>query len=161
VTSTVQTPPDATASPSGPTPRPRRGRRWRLALAALVIVPSFIGQIWGTDDAWPFAPFRMFASPTRRTTTILHPVFIGVTADGVRHHLYSDDFGVRRAEVEPNLGRHHRLPPALLADLATSYNARHPDRRLVALELHSIGQKLVDGRPGAKVDVHVQTWAAP
>ena len=29
-------------------------------------------------DAWPFAPFRMFASPTRRTTTIVHPEFYGV-----------------------------------------------------------------------------------
>jgi hypothetical protein len=131
-----------------------------MVLAAAVIVPAFLGQIIGTDDAWPFAPFRMFAAPTRRTTAIVYPQFSGVRADGTAVRLYSDDFGVRRAEVEPNLGTGYRIPPALLADLATSYNARHPGKELVRLDLHRVGQRLVDGRPGAKVDEIVQTWEA-
>jgi hypothetical protein len=163
VTSTAETRPsvEAAAPPPEPGHDRRRGRRWRLLLAALVIVPSFLGQIIGTDDAWPFAPFRMFAAPTRRTTAIVVPQFRAVRADGREVHLYADDFGVRRAEVEPNLLPGYHLPARLLADLATTYNGEHPDRRLVRLELHRVGQRLVDGRPGAKVDQVVQVWEAP
>ena len=166
MTSTAQTPeaaaaPDADASQPAPgRTRARRGRTWRLILAAAVIVPSFVGQIVGTDDAWPFAPFRMFAAPTRRTTAIVYPQFSGVRADGTPVRLYSDDFGVRRAEVEPNLGPGYRIPQRLLADLATSYNSRHPRGVLVRLDLHRVGQRLLDGKPGEKVDEVVQTWVA-
>jgi hypothetical protein len=157
VTSTAETPTDAATTSR----RRTRGRTWRMVLAAAVIVPAFLGQIIGTDDAWPFAPFRMFAAPTPRTSSIVYPQFAGTRADGTVVHLYPDDFGVRRAEVEPNIGPGYVLPAALLADLATSYNERHPGKELVRLDLHRVGQRLVDGRPGAKVDQLVQTWEAP
>jgi hypothetical protein len=131
-----------------------------MLLAAAIIVPSFLGQIFGTDDAWPFAPFRMFAAPTRRTTSIVVPQFTAVRADGRTIRLYPQDFGLRRAEVEPNIGHGYRMPPRKLADLAADYNEHHPRRPIVRLDLHRGGQRLVDGVPGAKVDQVVQTWEA-
>jgi hypothetical protein len=133
-----------------------------MVVAALVIVPAFLGQLIGTDDAWPFAPFRMFAAPTRRTTSIVVPQFTGIRADGSEVRLYPDDLGVRRAEMEPNIGPGYRMPPALVADLAAAYNERHPRRPIVRLDLHRVGQRLVDGRPvGEEDDRIVQSWEAP
>ena len=132
-----------------------------MGVALLIIVPAFIGQIVGTDDAWPFAPFRMFASPTRRTTTIVYPEFSGVFAPGGEIRMYSTDFNLRRAEVEAALDKHHRLPPKSLADIATSYNRAHPHHPLIELDLLNVGQAIVEGRPGHLIDSVVERWKRP
>jgi hypothetical protein len=132
-----------------------------MAVAVLIIVPTFIGQIRGTDDAWPFAPFRMFASPTRRTTTILHPEFYGVFANGKRVAMFSTNFHLRPAEVESELDKRHRLPPRLLADIGETYNRLHPKHPLEELDLRMVGQAIKDGRPGRLVNDIVERWAKP
>jgi hypothetical protein len=142
----------------GPSPRRPWWKSWRIGLAVLIIVPTFIGQIVGTDDAWPFAPFRMFASPTRRTTSIVHPEFYGVFDGGKRVAMFSTDFRIRPAEVESELNKQRRLPPAMLADIAETYNRNHRSHQLTELDLRMVGQDIVQGRPGRKVNQVVERW---
>jgi hypothetical protein len=149
----------AEGSPAAPDRRSRPWwRTWRMGLAVLIIVPAFIGQIAGTDDAWPFAPFRMFASPTRRTTNIVHPEFYGVFEGDKRVAMFSTDFHIRPAEVESELNKQHRMPPSMFADIATTYNGLHPRHPLHELDLRMVGQAIVNGRPGVKVNHVVQRW---
>jgi hypothetical protein len=129
-----------------------------MGLAVLIIVPAFIGQIAGTDDAWPFAPFRMFASPTKRTTSILHPEFYGYFGDSTRVAMFSTNFRIRPAEVESELDRQHHMPQRMLADIAQTYNENHPKHPLTQLDLRMVGQHIIDGAPAKKINRVVQTW---
>jgi hypothetical protein len=103
----------------------------------------------------------MFASPTRLTTSIVHPEFTGYFADGKRRAMFSTDFHIRPAEVESELTHSRHLRPDRLADIAQSYNRLHRGRPLVALDLRMVGQRIVDGRPDKKIDQVMQRWGHP
>jgi hypothetical protein len=129
-------------------------------LAVLMIAGIAVGSIWATDDAWPFAPFRMYATATRLDGVVLKAGFSARTTDGRRIDIPASWMGLRPAEIEGQMGlRSKKLPPARLAALAAAWNRDHPAAdQIVRLELVLRGRRLHDGRPGERVARVVQVW---
>jgi hypothetical protein len=119
-----------------------------------------IGSLWATDDAWPFAPFRMYATATRLDGVVLKAGFRGTTRDGRTMDIPSSWTGLRPAEVEGQMGlRSKHLPPGALAQLAAAWNREHPpSQHLVRLALRLSGQRLRNGQPVARVAREVEVW---
>ena len=72
------------------------------------------------------------------------------------------DVGLRRAELEGQLGRFVD-DPALLAHVAAAYERRRPDAGpLIAMRIVRRSQQMEDGRPsGQPVDRIMATWERP
>jgi hypothetical protein len=137
----------------------RRGRSARLIATALGLVLLLSGTLFGTDDDFPFGPFRMFAT----TNEWSEPISIAraeiADTDGRTIELTPANSGVRRAEVEGQLDR-FRTDPARLGGLADAYRAHNPDAPLparvtVLLRHHEISRS---GPTGRYTDEVVATW---
>ncbi len=134
------------------------GRWWRNAVTALVLAGT-IGGVALTDDAWPFAPFRMFTTAPGPETRILAVRFDAVTVDGRRIRVKSDHFGLRRAEIEGQLDSDRSLPPHKMRALFENYNSRHTgDDRIAELTLVLSGWRLEEGRPKERISVRKASW---
>lgn len=143
-------------APGSGTPIPGAG--WRSAVAVVLVALTVAGAVGFTDDAWPFAPFRMFAHAVRPTGHIAKVDFVGVTRSGRTLHLDALAFGLRRAEVEGQKSLHGRLTDAQMASLARTWNSAHPSDPLVELRFRKIRTRLVDGHPMGSSSRIVQTW---
>ena len=137
-----------------------RGAGWRSALAVSLVAMTVIGSVAFTDDAWPFAPFRMFSVAVRPNGSVVKVDFLGTTGSGRTLRLDAADFGLRRAEVEGQQGDRGRLTDGQLAALAAGYNRAHPGDPLVELRFRRLGRRLVDGEPGEAFVRVLQTWQA-
>jgi hypothetical protein len=135
------------------------GRRSRLAGAAMTFALLAAGTAWGSDDHFPFGPFRMYATATKPTGRVAVADLVGTTTTGRTVELDADDVGLRRAELEGQLPRARR-DPAVLGALVDAYEARRPGADpLLRLRLVSRGIRLVDGHAGDAEDERVlATW---
>jgi len=134
------------------------GRAWRSLLAVL-LVGGTVGGLFVTDDAWPFAPFRMFTTAPGPETRIRAVRFDAVTVTGEKIRLKADHFGLRRAEIEGQLNRQKDLDPARMRALFDNYNARHHgDERIERLTLVLAGWRLEDGRPKQRISERKSSW---
>jgi hypothetical protein len=136
------------------------GAGWRSALAIALIALVAVGSVAFTDDAWPFAPFRMFSVAVRPNGSVVKVDFLGTTASGRTRPMDAADFGLRRAEVEGQQGDGGRLSDRQLAALAAGYNRDHPADPLVELQFRRLGRRLIDGEPGESFVKVLQTWHA-
>jgi hypothetical protein len=136
-----------------------RGLGTRLVATAIGLVLLLAGTLAGTDDDFPFGPFRMFAT----TDDWSKPISIAraevTDAAGRTIELTPANSGVRRAEVEGQLDR-FRTDPRLLTGLADAYRAHNPDapplRTVeVLLRHHQISRS---GPTGHYTDEVVATW---
>ena len=122
----------------------------RVTVAAIAVALTLVGTFVGSDDDFPFGPFRMYATSARPTGNVRTAQVYGVLADGTVEPLEASDIGLRRAELEGQLGR-FRDDPTLLAALA------RPDQvavRLVERVRRVINRKV---QPGERVRV-VAEW---
>lgn len=138
------------------------GRRWGLsyvsALLALVVV---FGGFVLTDDAWPFAPLRMFSVGNDPNGAVRA---MRLEGDTTKRHviLFADDFGLRRAELEEQTLPDRRVPDAKLAALAEVYNERHPNEPLVHLQVVVVSTQMRNGeRASEPVPSVIGDWATP
>jgi len=138
----------------------RRAVAARLVATALGLVLLLAGTLVGTDDDFPFGPFRMFATtnPWSEPISIARAEITG--ADGRTVELTPANSGVRRAEIEGQLDR-FRSDPRLLAGLADAYRAHNPDAAAlrtvtVLLRHHQISRS---GPTGRYTDEVVAEWA--
>lgn len=129
-----------------------------MVVAVVVLGLIVWGSLAGTDDAWPFAPFRMFARATKVDGAITHPEFVAVHADGTTRRVFSTDFHLRRAEVEAFLTRGTGLRSRQLEGLAATYQRDHPEVELVELRVLEVGRRLAGGVPVEDLERVVQTW---
>ncbi len=136
------------------------GAGWRSLVAVLLVAMTAIGAAGLTDDAWPFAPFRMFAHAVKPDGRVTKVEFLGTTRSGDEIRLDALAFGLRRAEVEGQQGRGGRLTDEQMAELVTTYNRTHSSDPLVELELRKLGKDLVDGEPVSSFTETVQVWPA-
>lgn len=127
-------------------------------MAVLLVGMTAVGAVGLTDDAWPFAPFRMFAHAVKPTGRVTKVEFLGTTESGLELRMDALEFGLRRAEVEGQQGRGGRLSDAQMAALVSSYNDRHPSDPLVELEFRKLGKNLVDGEPVSSFSDTIQVW---
>lgn len=147
-------------------PRPR----WVLSAvsAALAAVVVF-GGFFLTDDAWPFAPLRMFSYGNNPNGVVRTMHLEGHAADHVegntagRHVVrYADDFGLRRAELEEQTPWDKRVPDAKLGALASTYNDRNPDHPLIHLQVVVRTTQMRNGEPaGEPTESVIGDWATP
>ena len=137
----------------------RRGLVSRLVSTGIGLLLLLAGTVAGADDHFPFGPFRMFATTNRWDEPISVARAEVVDETGARIELTEGNSGVRRAELEGQLGR-FRADPALLADLARAYRARNPAAPrpvevTVLMRHHEIGHR---GPTGRWTDEVVATW---
>jgi hypothetical protein len=129
----------------------------RAGAAAIVIALLVLTSAVGSDDDFPFAPFRMYARATRPTGVVATPFLIGVNASGTHVEIRSAAFGLRPAELE---GQYPRLQghPELLGVLARAYEVSHPDVDLVELRLMRRRRHLVDSQVVRESSSVVVIW---
>ena len=134
-------------------------RRHRLAASAVVVALLLAGSAWGQDDAFPFGPFRMFATKQRLDGATSWYTTVGVTADGAQVEIPIGQVGLRRAELEGQMDR-LRADPALIELLVDAYERREPTApRLVEMRIVKHVQPVRAGVPhGDPVERIVVTW---
>lgn len=141
---------------------PRGGRRLRIAVTFLVAAVLLVGTIWGQDDLFPFGPFRMYATADKLNSPVADTRFELVDTTGAVVELTQDNTGIRRAEIEGQLGR-FRADPALLRAIDQAYIARNPHApAAVTVRIIIRWEALKGGVPtGAYHDQTVASWNPP
>ncbi len=151
-------------------PLPGKGeRRVRDTVAVLLVVLTVVASFWLTDDAWPFAPFHMFATTTRQNGAVRKLEFRVDTVDGRRLHLDASAFHLRRAEAEGLVdmrlldGRPTRCMSAeQLAAMADRYNSEHSGGdEITQLDQVWLIRHLRAGRVVSKERRIAQSWPEP
>jgi hypothetical protein len=147
-------------APAADVPVRLPGAGWRSLVAVVLVGMTAIGAAGLTDDAWPFAPFRMFAHAVKPDGRVTKVEFVGTTRSGDEIRLDALEFGLRRAEVEGQQGRGGRLSDEQMADLVAAYDDAHPSDPLESLEFRKLGKDLVDGKPVSSFTETIQVWPA-
>jgi hypothetical protein len=134
------------------------GRRVRLALTALVAVLAVAGTLYGQDDHFPFAPFRMFSTRTAPDGPVRVVELRGRTqGTPVEATLSMASFGLRRAELEGQLGR--LRSPSMLGELVRAREALRADLpRVEQLRLVEVEYLLAGGRRVGRRETTVAEW---
>jgi hypothetical protein len=136
------------------------GRRIRLVVTLVLAVGILYGTLWGVDDDFPFAPFRMYSTSRDLNEPTGDTLLVVTDADGERFEFKdTEETGIRRSEIEGQLDR-FRSDPSLLGFVADAYEENHPDDPPVA-ELQVVIRwfELEDGRAtGEWHDEVVATW---
>ena len=154
--------PSAEAPPDAGDRLSRAGRWVRVAVTVAGCGLLLAGTLWGQDDHFPFGPFRMFAHSAKRDGVVNSARLEAVNADGERFKLSDTSTGLRRAEIEGQMGR-FRADGRRLGAVADAYADRHPDAPpLVLVEILQRRYQLEDGEPSGEVtERQVAAWVAP
>src|ERR1700753_434164 len=91
----------------------RRGRDVCGAVTFVVFGLLLYGTVAGQDDMFPFGPFRMYATADKLNAPITDTRFEIVDTTGTTVALTEVTSGIRRAEIEGQLGR-FQTDPSLL-----------------------------------------------
>lgn len=137
----------------------RRGRAARLTATAVGLALLLAGTLWGADDHFPFAPFRMYAGDNPPNAPAPDTRVEGIDRTGALLDLGEQATGIRRAEIEGQQSR-YAADPALLRQVAEAYAQRHPDAPgLVEVRIVVRWHGIRDGRPtGRHTDETVARW---
>lgn len=137
-------------------------RTIRATVTLVVCALLLGGTLWGSDDDFPFGPFRMYAGVNPPNEPAPDPRVEGVTADGTVVLLDERRTGLRRAEVEASQDAFAK-DPALLAKVLDAYEDRNPDGpELVEIRYVNRLHEIRSGRPTGKwSDDVLATWRVP
>jgi hypothetical protein len=121
----------------------------------------FAGTLWGSDDHFPFGPFRMYAHANPPNDLVPVTRLEGVDATGAVVVLTEGNTGLRRAEIEGQQER-YATDPALLRAVADAYAYRNPTAaELVEIRVVIRSYVVRDSRPtGSFSDETVLRWRA-
>jgi hypothetical protein len=106
----------------------RPGRLWRAAVTALALAALGYGSAYGGDDHFPMGPMTQFAFYVRSDGGEIQSHWLEadtVTGSHVKLSMGAAGAGLKRAEVEGQLGRFTR-EPSLLQGLADAQRRLHP-----------------------------------
>lgn len=135
------------------------GMRARAALGLGVGLCLIAGTFWGDDDNFPFGPFRMYSTKQELDGEVRATEVDGLTRSGEWVGIPFDDFGLRRADVEGQIGMLARRPEDVLASLAVAYDRfGRGEHEIVALRLRERTIDVEDGVPAGEEVVTVATW---
>ena len=135
------------------------GRRARLAATVVVAGLLLLGTLAGQDDAFPFGPFRMYATRDAPDGMVVSTRVEAVDSTGRVLVVPDTATGLRRAEIEGQVGR-FRQDPSLLAALSRAHDRLHPQEPSYD-EVRVVERRylLRDSRPtGAQTEQVVATW---
>lgn len=99
----------------------------RIAVTLLLTIGILYGTLWGDDDDFPFAPFKMYGDSRELNEPVGDTQMFAVNEFGDEFRFTQDLTGVRRAEIEGQLSR-FEADPSLLRFFAEAYETRFPDR---------------------------------
>lgn len=116
-------------------------------------------SLWGTDDAFPLAPYRMFSYGNKQDGVIRVLRLEGDLETGEHVRIDTERVGLRRAELEGQTPFRRRVPDRKMAALAQAYNERY-DVDVVHLQVVQRSVQLRGGepQPGEELDV-LGDWA--
>ena len=139
----------------------RRGRAVRLTATVIGFALLLIGTVRGTDDDFPFGPFRMYSTSDPPDAPAPDTRVEGVDRTGAVVDLGQAATGIRRAEIEGQQGR-YAADPALLRQVADAYVERHPGApELVEVRIVVRWYDIRGGRPtGRWTDKTAVRWQA-
>ncbi|NUR69831.1 MAG: hypothetical protein HOU81_03345 [Hamadaea sp.] len=128
----------------------RTARTTRVVITAVVCALLLGGTLWGSDDDFPFGPFRMYAGVNPPNEPAPDPRIEGVTADGTVILLDEKRTGLRRAEVEASQDA-YTADPSLLREVLEAYEKRNPQAApLVEVRYVNRMHEIHSGRPTGK-----------
>ncbi len=133
------------------------GRTVRLMAAAVVLSLTLVGTVWGQDTAFPFGPFRMYATRDGLDAPVSSTRVDGVNVEGERVAIDDSETGLRRAEIE---GQIRRLiaDPELLGLVADAYARRNPNKE--PLSRMEVVVRRYELRAGARTGGYTETVLA-
>ncbi|MEH1015523.1 hypothetical protein V6U90_20710 [Micromonospora sp. CPCC 206060] len=139
-----------------------RGRAVRLVATAVGAALLLAGTFWGTDDHFPFGPFRMYSTSNPANQPAPDTRVEGVDRAGSVVALDERRTGIRRAEIEGQQDR-YAAEPELLREVAEAYAERNPAApALVEVRVVVRWHGIRDGRPTGRFhDETVVSWRAP
>ncbi|HEY9473828.1 MAG TPA: hypothetical protein VIS06_08250 [Mycobacteriales bacterium] len=139
----------------------RFARVWRLTATGLGLALVFTGTVWGQDSDFPFGPFRMYSTRDSPDAPVVTTQIEATTVSGRHLTISGPQTGLRRAEVEGQLGR-FVADPALLGSLAVAYQRHHPDDPLVRIEIVRHDYPLRQGQAtGVERTTVLASWSRP
>lgn len=122
-------------------------RTWPYLAGTLALIVTMVGaSLWGTDDAFPLAPYRMFSYANKQDGVVRSLRLEGSLETGEYVRIDPATIGLRRAELEGQTPFGRRLPDHKLAALAAAYNERH-DTEVVHLQVVQRSVRLQGGEP--------------
>lgn len=135
------------------------GRGWRVTATVAVVALTMAGTVWGLDDDFPFGPFRMYTTARGVDEAVNDTWPWAIDAEGREIRLTQGRIGMRRAEIEGQLGR-FQDEPGRMEILATAYEERHPgDPPVVRVEVRTRKLEMEAGSPTGEEWVLVRaTW---
>lgn len=138
-----------------------RGRCVRVALTLVVFGLLLVGTVVGQDDAFPFGPFRMYATTSSPDDPVSSLRLDATDVTGRSFTVRDGEAGMRRAELEGELAK-FEVRPSLMQLLIDAHQKLHPEQpryvdvRLVVQEIEMRG-----GRPtGRTEDQLAVSWSA-
>ncbi len=130
----------------------RSGRRARTAVTALLVALVLAGSAGGSDDAFPFGPFLMYAGRQEPDGTVVSTRVEAVDSTGRVRVVDQSETGLKRAEVEGQIAR-FTATPALLAALSRAHDGLRPDEPpYVEVRVVEAVHQLRDSRPVGEPD---------
>lgn len=138
------------------------GRRARVAVTLAVAALTVAGTLVGQDDDFPFGPFRMYSTRDDPDGTVVSTRVEARDAAGRLRVVDERSTGLKRAEVEGQVGRFVR-DPELLGALARAHRRLRPEEPpLTELRVVERVYELRDSRPtGQETERVVVRWQAP
>ena len=130
-------------------------------IAPLVVAALLVLGTWrGDDDNFPFGPFRMYSTAQRLDGEVRALQLWAMDEDGRWTSVLSEEFGLRRADLEGQVGRQAVPPAVVLEHLAATYGRLHGTFPFRALQLRLRIYQLSNGQPVSERLEVIGTWRA-
>lgn len=124
-----------------------RGRLIRVVATLVGAALLLTGTVIGSDDDFPVGPFKMYSTTDKLDAPVAETRVEAVDASGRQWMLTDSETGIRRAEIEGQLGS-FTDDPARLSVVADAYARRNPNApRLTGLAVVVRWHELHGGRP--------------
>lgn len=133
--------------------------RARVAVATATFLLLCVGTFWGDDDNFPFGPFRMYSTKQELDGEVRATEVYGLTRSGAWVGIPFDDFGLRRADIEGQLGKLAVPPEEVLASMAVAYDRfGRGDQEILAFRLVERTYDVENGVPAGEEVEFLATW---
>jgi hypothetical protein len=130
-----------------------------VTLVAGVLVLA--GSVWGSDDDFPFGPFRMYAGRNDPNGDVVSSYMRAVLPGGKVIRVDERGTGLRRAELEAEIDGFLHYPSSL-ARIAQAHAQLHPDEPpYVEVQVVRLDQHLHHAALAQQTTTVVADWKRP